>query len=53
MKDAKGHGSNPRGARDERVKLNKQLDQRKVEPPSTRRGVRRGRNTRLRCRRRS
>ena len=36
MKDARGHGSNPRGARAERVKLNKQLDQRKTEPPSTR-----------------
>jgi hypothetical protein len=40
MKDAKGHGSNPRGGptspRAERVKLNKQLDQRKIEPPSTR-----------------
>ncbi len=36
MKDSKGHGSNPRGARQERVKLNRQVDQRKFEPPSTR-----------------
>jgi hypothetical protein len=40
MKDAKGHGSNPRGGptspRAERVKLNRQLDERKTAPPSTR-----------------
>lgn len=40
MKDAKGHGSNPRGGptspRAERTKLNRQLDQRKTEPPATR-----------------
>lgn len=28
MKDAKGHGSNPRGARQERVAMNQQIDER-------------------------
>lgn len=40
MKDAKGHGSNPRGGptspRAERTFLNRQLDQRKVMPPAQR-----------------
>lgn len=37
MKDARGHGSNPKGyPKAERAMLNRQLDQRKTTPPGQR-----------------
>jgi hypothetical protein len=35
MKDSRGHGSNARGAREERVALNRQLDERRYPTRST------------------